>query len=86
MTGKLMLAVPSKGRLMDQALDVLGRAGLEVRKTGNSRGYRGELVGQPDVGPAEERGGRTEARHVDNVEPGLLDQAGTEGVITAGGG
>jgi ATP phosphoribosyltransferase len=44
-TGRLMLAVPSKGRLMEQTLEVLSRAGLEVRKTGNQRGYRGEVVG-----------------------------------------
>ena len=46
---KLILAVPSKGRLMDQTTAALGRAGVVVRKVGSARGYRGEVVGQPDI-------------------------------------
>jgi len=34
---------------MEATIDVLAEAGLEVRKTGNERGYRGEIVGQSDV-------------------------------------
>ncbi len=49
MTGRLLFAVPSKGRLMEQTIEVLGKAGLEIRKTGNPRGYRGELAGMTDV-------------------------------------
>lgn len=49
MTSRLMFAVPSKGRLMEQTLDVLAKSGLEIRKTGNQRGYKGEIVGVPDV-------------------------------------
>lgn len=45
MTQRLQLAVPSKGRLMDQAMAVLSEAGLNVKKTGNERGYRGEIEG-----------------------------------------
>lgn len=45
MTEKLVLAVPSKGRLMDQTIDLFGKAGLTLRKTGNERGYRGEIAG-----------------------------------------
>lgn len=45
MTERLQFALPSKGRLMEQATEVLAKAGLEVRKTGNERGYRGEIVG-----------------------------------------
>lgn len=47
--GKLTLAVPSKGRLMDQTAQALGRAGLMLRKTGSERGYRGEIAGQSDI-------------------------------------
>ena len=46
---KLVLALPSKGRLMEQTTEALGRAGLAVRKVGNARGYRGEIVGRKDV-------------------------------------
>ncbi len=45
MTEKLVLAVPSKGRLMDQTIDLFGKAGMTLRKTGNERGYRGEIAG-----------------------------------------
>jgi ATP phosphoribosyltransferase len=39
------LAIPSKGRLMEQTADMFARAGLEIRKTGDARGYRGEIAG-----------------------------------------
>lgn len=45
MTGKLVLAVPSKGRLMEQTIELFAKAGLTLRKTGNERGYRGEIAG-----------------------------------------
>ena len=40
---KLTLAVPSKGRLMEQTTEMFGRAGLTVSKVGHQRGYRGEI-------------------------------------------
>lgn len=46
---KLTLAIPSKGRLMEQTTEMFGRAGLTVSKVGHARGYRGEIVGLPDV-------------------------------------
>lgn len=46
---KLILAVPSKGRLMEQTAGIFTAAGLELRKVGNARGYRGEIVGLPNV-------------------------------------
>lgn len=46
---KLTLAIPSKGRLMEQTTDMFARAGLSVRKTGHTRGYRGEIEGLPDI-------------------------------------
>jgi ATP phosphoribosyltransferase len=49
MSDKLILGVPSKGRLMEQTAEVFAAAGLTLRKTGNERGYRGEVVGFPDI-------------------------------------
>lgn len=46
---KLILGVPSKGRLMEQTAEAFAAAGLTLRKTGNERGYRGEVVGYPDI-------------------------------------
>ncbi|MEQ1578849.1 MAG: ATP phosphoribosyltransferase [Hyphomicrobium sp.] len=42
---RLVLAVPSKGRLMEQTIEALATSGLQVRKTGHARGYRGEIEG-----------------------------------------
>jgi ATP phosphoribosyltransferase len=41
----LTLAIPSKGRLMDQCTDALTKAGLKVLREGSERGYRGRLEG-----------------------------------------
>lgn len=46
---RLSLAVPSKGRLMEQTEARLAKAGLTLRKTGEARGYRGELVEMPEI-------------------------------------
>ncbi|MFT3732022.1 MAG: ATP phosphoribosyltransferase [Hyphomicrobium sp.] len=46
---RLTLAIPSKGRLMDQTTDMFARAGLVVRKVGHVRGYRGEIEGLPGI-------------------------------------
>jgi ATP phosphoribosyltransferase len=45
----LTLAIPSKGRLMEQTTDMFARSGLVVRKVGNARGYRGEIEGLPGI-------------------------------------
>lgn len=49
MTDRLTLAVPSKGRLMEQALELFAQAGLSIQKTGHARGYRGEIEGVEGV-------------------------------------
>lgn len=49
MIERLQLAIPSKGRLMEQSIEVLGEGGVTVRKTGNERGYRGEIEGIDNV-------------------------------------
>ena len=41
----LILAVPSKGRLMEQTMELFERAGLPLRKVGSERGYRGRVDG-----------------------------------------
>ena len=38
---KLTLAVPSKGRLMEQTTEMFARAGLTVSKAGHQRGSGG---------------------------------------------
>ena len=47
--GKLVLAIPSKGRLMDQCNAALAKAGIVVERNGPARGYKGEIAGMPDV-------------------------------------
>jgi ATP phosphoribosyltransferase len=49
MAAKLTIAVPSKGRLKDQAAELFERSGLALRKTGHERGYRGALEGLDGV-------------------------------------
>lgn len=45
MSDKLVLALPSKGRLMEKTIGVFAEAGLNVRRTGSERGYLGEIEG-----------------------------------------
>jgi ATP phosphoribosyltransferase len=49
MTDRLVLALPSKGRLMEQCADLLARAGLVVAKSGSARGYQGDIAELPGV-------------------------------------
>ena len=48
MSGGLILAIPSKGRLQDQAAALLERAGMALEKPGGARNYRGRLTGLND--------------------------------------
>jgi ATP phosphoribosyltransferase len=41
----LTIAIPSKGRLMEQSNEVFERAGLKIERFGTDRGYRGRLIG-----------------------------------------
>jgi len=45
----LTLALPSKGRLRDQALDLFARAGLAVELPADERKYRARLAGRVDI-------------------------------------
>lgn len=44
---RLTIAIPSKGRLKDNAEAWLGRAGFKLRQSGGDRGYTAELKGLP---------------------------------------
>ena len=41
----LTLAIPSKGRLMEQAQSLLEKSGFQIERIGSDRGYRGRLMG-----------------------------------------
>jgi ATP phosphoribosyltransferase len=46
---KLIIALPSKGRLQEQAINFLNGCGFDVRRVGNGREYVSSLVGLDDV-------------------------------------
>lgn len=46
---KLILGIPSKGRLMEQTADYFAGHGLTFTRTGDERGYRGAVEGFPDI-------------------------------------
>lgn len=48
--GKLILALPSKGRLQGQTIQFLSACGFDVRRVGNDRDYVSSFVGLDDVG------------------------------------
>ena len=45
----ILLAIPSKGRLMAATESLLNQAGLKVSRSGDDRGYRGRLEGSDGV-------------------------------------
>ena len=45
----ITLAIPSKGRLKDQALEILAKAGLAVSLPGDERKYRARIEGATDI-------------------------------------
>ncbi|MDE2383502.1 MAG: ATP phosphoribosyltransferase [Alphaproteobacteria bacterium] len=45
----LTFAIPSKGRLMEQAQGLIEQAGFKVERIGSDRGYRGRLTGLENV-------------------------------------
>jgi ATP phosphoribosyltransferase len=49
MSARLTLAVPSKGRLQEQAQAYFADAGLAMRQAAGARGYRATLDGMPDI-------------------------------------
>ncbi|MGD9501337.1 MAG: ATP phosphoribosyltransferase [Methyloceanibacter sp.] len=49
MAAKLLIGIPSKGRLKDAAADLFARAGLALRQEGHERRYRGGVAGLDDA-------------------------------------
>lgn len=49
MAGKVKIAIPSKGRLMEKAEALFREAGFAIERGGNNRGYRGRLAGLDNV-------------------------------------
>ena len=49
MSGKLVLALPSKGRLKEQCNAALAKAGCTITRAGPARGYKGEIAELPGV-------------------------------------
>jgi ATP phosphoribosyltransferase len=47
--GKLILGIPSKGRLMEQTSDYFAARGLTFTRNGHERGYRGAVEGFDDI-------------------------------------
>ncbi len=45
----LTFGIPSKGRLMEQALALIESAGYKIERIGSERGYRGRLLGLDDT-------------------------------------
>ena len=45
----LVLAIPSKGRLMEKTVEIFAEAGLRIEKTGHERGYRGRVVDVDEI-------------------------------------
>jgi len=46
---RLVLAIPSKGRLMDRSVEIFAQAGLALARVGHERGYRGVVEGREDI-------------------------------------
>ena len=49
MSEKIILALPSKGRLMEDCNALFARAGYKISKAGAARGYRGIVEGRDDI-------------------------------------
>ncbi len=65
----LTFGIPSKGRLMEQAAEILAAAGFPIERNGTERGYRGRLSGIEAVDVAFQSAG--EIAH--NLWNGKLD-------------
>lgn len=45
----IMLALPSKGRIQQEAIAIFEKAGLAIERPGGARSYLGEMAAMPDV-------------------------------------
>jgi ATP phosphoribosyltransferase len=48
-TDKLILALPSKGRMMEDSAAIFAAVGLPLTKAQSARGYQGEMPAMPDI-------------------------------------
>lgn len=72
---RLTLAIPSKGRLMEQTTEMFARSGLTLRKAGHQRGYRGEIDGLDGIDVAYMSSSEiVEALKTGNVEMGIAGE------------
>lgn len=46
---KLTLAIPSKGRLKDDTIDIFNQVGMRIVKEGSERGYQGRIEGLDEI-------------------------------------
>ncbi|MEO0977137.1 MAG: ATP phosphoribosyltransferase [Pseudomonadota bacterium] len=90
---KLIIAIPSKGRLQENTHAFFGRAGLQVLQPGGARNYRGAIKGLPSVEIAflsaseiarelAEGSVHFGVTGLDLVEENIADPAGTVHVVT----
>jgi ATP phosphoribosyltransferase len=49
LNGRLILGVPSKGRLMEKTAEAFAAFGLAYERNGHERGYQGVIPGEPDI-------------------------------------
>ena len=49
MADPVIIAIPSKGRLMEKAEELFAGAGFTIERIGDARGYRGKLSGVDGV-------------------------------------
>lgn len=81
---KLIIALPSKGRMMDDSTAVFAEAGLPIAKSQSARGYQGEMAAMPDVEihyvSASEIAGRLRAGtvHLGITGEDLVEEASVE--------
>lgn len=90
---KLIIAIPSKGRLQENTHAFFGRAGLQVLQPGGARNYRGAIKGLPSVeiaflsaseiaGELAEGSVHFGVTGLDLVEENIADPAATVHVVT----
>lgn len=49
MSDRIVIGVPSKGRLMEKTLECFRASGLAIERDGDERGYRGAIAGIPEA-------------------------------------
>ena len=85
MTTTLTLAIPSKGRLMEQTQALLEAAGYGVSRVGSERGYRGQLTGVAAIAVAFSSAGEIAATLKDGrIDLGITGEDLLQETLKAG--